>query len=543
MNQPTSEAGLESSRARGRASHLPATVAPLIAAIVVTSALLSISELVPAPPVLCGPTLPSAMWGPSPIRHIVFLIKENHAFENYFGTYPGVDGNPPNGTIPVAYGSSSTVSPFALRSSSTPDLPHDRPSAIRAVDGGRMDNFVAQAAADGYSDPSAAVGYYTAREIPQYFAYAQNYTLSDAFFAGVLGPTVPNRLFDLAGTSDNVTADGGPPPGLLNVPTILDELSEHALPWDYDFAGSETNLTPLYFTGLAHDDCALAHIVPIQYLPAQLNGPDPPAVLYLDPSHDPTYSEHPPQNVTLGAEWTAAILNAIFSSPVAASTVVFDFYDEYGGFWDPVAPPAVDAFGDGVRIPLIVVSPWTPAHKVVHESLDPASLLRFVDTNFGLPFLNERVASAPPLEGVFNFSSPPRSPVLVPTPLQFSQVAHGSPTGPIIIDRVGGFPAATPRSDLSHREAAPMAAALAGRVKCPPQGERGLRRGLLRIRRSAGPLSSNPSTQRRVHGRASPIDASRGGPRAPHRPARAAERPRRRVVPPAARGAPAGRAR
>ncbi len=409
------------------------SLAFVVVAVVVASSLLALGTETPPSTLDCQNLLRPPPPATTPLHHLFFLIKENHAFENYFATFPGVIGNPAVGRFPISYTSSQTIPPFPLNVSFTQDLPHDHLSDTAAVDGGSMDHFVAQAAADGYPDPSAAVGFYTARQIPQYFAYAQNYTLGDQFFTGVLGPTVPNRLFDLAGTSDGWVSDQRPPPGAIDVPTILDQLTQAGIRWAYDYSGVETNLTPLNFPSLAGQACARAQIQPMANLSGQLTSSDAPAVTFLDPSHDPLYSEHPPQNVTMGAQWTAAVVNAILASPVGSSSAVFILYDENGGYWDPVPPPTVGALGDGLRVPLLVISPWTPAHEVNHERLDPASLLRFVDEDFGLPYLSLRVANASPLVGFFNFTQPPRPPLLVPTPLTLTEVAGGLPTtGPAI---------------------------------------------------------------------------------------------------------------
>ena len=367
----------------------------------------------------------------TPVKHIFLLIKENHAFENYFGTLRGATGNPPSGVFPATFGAPPTVSPFALNRSTTSDLPHDHGSLVLAVDGGRMDGFVAQAAADGFPEPTDAVGYYTAREIPQYFDLAANYSVGDEFFSGILGPTLPNRLFDLAATSENWTTDANPPAGLLTAPTILDQLSERGLPWAYDYSGTEANLTPLFFPRLADDACAHSRIQPMGNLTSQLASATPPALTFLDPSHDRLYSEHPPANVTAGADWTAAVVNQIESSRVGTTSAIFIYYDECGGFWDPVPPPAVDALGDGLRVPLTVISPWTPAGRIVHTPLDPASLLRFVDSNFGLSFLSSRVSEASPVGEFFDFSQPPRSWDPLPTTLNFTSVTGPSAPMPV----------------------------------------------------------------------------------------------------------------
>jgi phospholipase C len=344
----------------------------------------------------------------TPVKHVFLIIKENHAFENYFGTYPGVVGAPPSGDFLVQYGTNRTIAPFPLPGTSTPDLPHDRIDLVAAVDGGRMDHFVAQGTSSGSAEPLNSVGYYTSHQLSFYFGLAANYTLRDMFFSGVLGPTLPNRLFDLAATSGNWTSDDVPPPSAMVFPTILDQLSQAGVPWAYDFGGSERNLTPLFLPSISDDPCKVANIQPMLNLPDQLSSPDPPAVTVLDPSHDPVYSEHPAQNVTLGSEWTASILHRIFSSPIGSSSAAFVLFDEGGGFWDPVAPPIFDALGDGVRVPLIAVSPWTPQGKISNLSSDPASLLRFVDENWGLAPLNSRVATAAGVDDLFDFSAAPR---------------------------------------------------------------------------------------------------------------------------------------
>jgi phospholipase C len=370
----------------------------------------------------------------SPIRHLFVIIKENHAFENYFGAYPGVIGAPPNGSFPTEFGSNATVQPYLLSGSSTPDLPHDHASEVIDEDNGKNDLFVAQAAASGAADPSAAVGYYGPSQVPQYYAYAHAYALGDEFFSGYLGPTAPNRDFDLAATTDGETSDAEPPVGSLQAPTVLNQLTSAGISWAYDYTGSRSNITPLEFHDVSANVCEGQAVLPFSSFPGQVATPIAPAVVFLDPSHDPTgsggldgFSEHPPDNVTLGADWTTAVVNAIFSSPVGPSSAVLLFYDEAGGFWDPVAPPVVGGSPDGFRIPFLVLSDYTPAGLVVHQGLDPAAVLAFIDWNWRLPPLNSRVATSPGLGAFFAFDEPPRAPLLLATPLNLTTL--GSENG------------------------------------------------------------------------------------------------------------------
>jgi phospholipase C len=361
----------------------------------------------------------------SPIQHVFFLIKENHALENYFGALPGVRGYPPNGSFPVAIGSTQTVSPFPLVGSSTPDLPHDQGSELVDLNGGRNNLFVAEAAAQGAAAPQDAVGYYTATQIPDYYTYAHDYLLDDEFFTGVLGPTIPNRFYDVGLTGLTWSLDLPPPPSAVSGPNILTQFQQADLPWDYFYSGGGEFATPFNLPQIAGNSCALANLLPMDDLGSVLHGPSPPALSFIDPSADPLYSEHPPANVTLGEEWTVAVLNEIFDSPIGNSSAVFLFWDEAGGFWDPATPPVVPPQGDGFRVPLLVFSPWTPAGVIDHQEMDPATLLQFVDDNWGLAPVSPRVGAAPALTSVFDFGATARPPILLPTPV----VLAPSPAG------------------------------------------------------------------------------------------------------------------
>ena len=381
----------------------------------------------PAPTQLSCPVT-SAPSAESPIQHLFVIVKENHAFENYFGDRPGVIGFPPNGSLLSAFGSNATIHPFALNAVSTPDLPHDHGSALIDLDHGKNDQFVAQARALGFADPSAAAGYYTAAEIPQYYAYASNYSLDDMFFTGILGPTEPNRLFDLAATSDGVSNDTYVPNGQLNSTTILNELSDHGVRWAYDYTGDPQNLVPFEFESVWNDSCVNRQVDPMSDFASQLASPLAPQVTIIDPSHDEGgFSEHPADNVTLGTDWTTTVVNAIFSSPLEPTSAVVIFFDEAGGFWDPIVPPSMGPLGDGFRVPFLVLSPYTPKGLLLHETLDPASVLHFIDENWGLPALNDRVASAPSLGGFFDFNSTPRPPLLLPTTVSLAAASLSIP--------------------------------------------------------------------------------------------------------------------
>jgi phospholipase C len=371
----------------------------------------------------------------SPIQHLFFLIKENHALENYFGALPGVRGYPPNGSFPIGIDSNQTISPSPLAGSSTPDLPHDQASELVDLNGGLNNLFVAEAAARGAAAPEDAVGYYTATQIPDYYTYAHDYLLDDEFFTGVLGPTIPNRFYDVGLTGLTWSLDLPPPPSAVSGPNILSQFQQADLPWDYLYSGGGEFATPFNLPQIAGNACALANILPMDDLGSVLHGPNPPALSFIDPSADPLYSEHPPANVTLGEEWTVAVLNEIFGSPIGTSSAVFLFWDEAGGFWDPATPPVVPPQGDGFRVPLLVFSPWTPTGVIDHQVMDPATLLQFADDNWGLPPVSPRVGIAPSLSSVFDFGAAARPPILLSTPVDLgpsptARTFHSSATPP-----------------------------------------------------------------------------------------------------------------
>src|SRR3989475_11949395 len=156
----------------------------LVIGLIVVALVVTTSFAVPAP---SG----GLVSGSTPIQHVFVIMKENHAFDNYFGTFPGADGIPKSASLPVD--GAGTVYPHWLSASWTFDLPHTRADMLAAFDGGKNDMFaaVAERAFPGLGNIS--VGYYDERQLPFYWSIAQNFTLADRYFASMLGPTDPNR--------------------------------------------------------------------------------------------------------------------------------------------------------------------------------------------------------------------------------------------------------------------------------------------------------------------------------------------------------------
>ena len=355
----------------------------------------------PAPPPP-SPPLP-IVDAATPIQHFVIIMKENHAFDNYFGTFPGVDGLPPNVTLPNGQG--GTVSPAWISSTWTWDLPHDRNSALEDYDGGRNDMFAAVAASWSPSLASVSVGYYDGRQLGYYWSLAANYTIGDRYFSSVLGPTIPNRFFSVAGQAANISSDTVPSGG-VDVPTVFGQMASHGVTWRYYYA-PQVLYTPIpqYFTQVSGSPANMADLVSVDRLLPDIAAGTLPNVTYVDPEGSLIVSEHPPQNVTVGEAWTQQVIQAIMSGPQWSSTAIVLTWDENGGFYDHVPPPQVDQWGYGFRVPLIVISPYARRGFVDHTVMDHTSLLRFIADNWGLSYLTPREAQSGNLTSAFDFGN------------------------------------------------------------------------------------------------------------------------------------------
>jgi len=353
----------------------------------------------------------------SDVRHIVIILKENHTFDNYFGLFPGADGT----TIGVHEG---TPVPLARAPVVPPsDLSHTRAAVLHAWDNGLLDAFMYPKAYAKYSES----------EIPAYWAFARSYVLADNFFTSVMGPSFPNHLFTIFGTSfgavnnprDNdgssspnykwgcdsapdvlvLMADGSHSRPCRDVPTLIDEMDAAGVSWKY--YGVTTPKDGYYWTEVA----AIHHIrygadwsnvVPWQKFVNDAKSGVLPAVSWV--TTDGFYSEHPPNDVRVGEALTEAMIDAVQNGPDAASTVIFVSWDDYGGWYDHVPPPQVDATGYGPRVPLIIVSTFAKRGYVFHGESDFASLPKFIEQVFGLGAMGPRDANAGDLLGAFNFS-------------------------------------------------------------------------------------------------------------------------------------------
>ncbi|MDP9301497.1 MAG: hypothetical protein M3P43_11490, partial [Actinomycetota bacterium] len=137
-----------------------------------------------------------------------------------------------------------------------------------------------------------------------------------------------------------------------------------------------------------------------------------PPVTWITPRFE--LSDHPEYNFCHGENWSTQVINAIMQSPMWKSTAIFLTWDDYGGFYDHVPPTQVDDFGFGIRVPMIVLSPYARQGVVSHELGEFSSVLRFIEDNWGLTQLTRRDRQATPLSSAFDFQQAPRPPDPLP---------------------------------------------------------------------------------------------------------------------------------
>jgi phospholipase C len=362
---------------------------------------LAVAAIVLVDIVLPRPSLRTEVAGTTPIRHVFVIMKENHAFDNYFGTFPGADGVPPDVGVPD--GNGGTIEPHWIASTSTYDLPHGREAMLEAWNNGSNDRFAVVASRWGPGRGPASMGHYDARQLPFYWALAHNFTLADRYFQSMFGPTIPNRLFSFAATNAGLDSNMilfSSFDGL----TVFDQLEAKGISWRYYHEPSSFHAPlPAYFKTLSSNQAMLDRLIPLDRLFSDIRTGDVAQVTYVDPADSSTISEHPAQNVSLGETWTKNLLGLITASAVWSTTAVFLTWDESGGYYDHVSPPQVDRFGYGFRVPMIVVSPYAKRGFIDHDLMDHTSMIKFLASNWGLPGLTFREAQATDMHSAFAF--------------------------------------------------------------------------------------------------------------------------------------------
>jgi phospholipase C len=389
------------------------------------------------------------------IKHVVIIFQENRTPDNLFHGLPNADiAN----TGVNSKGQTVTLGQVNLANNY--QLAHTHYAFTVMYDHGKMDgadrvgvSCAPQAVACPPANPQFQ--YVNPQQVEPYFQMAEQYVFADRMFQTHQGNSFPAHQFILAGTSaptatsplfaadnplgaPNATDDTGctapagefvsmiDPSGHLSSQmypcfehaTITDELDARSINWKYytPSAGS-------MWTG----PNAIQHICEPQTVNGELvcTGPDWTSNVIIPQTQVLTdiakgrlghvswvipngqESDHPVSNNGSGPSWVASVVNAIGNSPYWATTAILITWDDWGGWYDHVAPTVINSFEYGFRVPLIVVSPYAKAGYVSHVTHDFGSILRFVEDNYGLPTLGFADSHADDLSDCFNFQQTP----------------------------------------------------------------------------------------------------------------------------------------
>jgi phospholipase C len=140
-------------------------------------------------------------------------------------------------------------------------------------------------------------------------------------------------------------------------------------------------------------------------------------------------SDHPGAPAQ-GPDWVASVVNAIGASPYWDSTAIFVAWDDWGGWYDHVAPPQVDAMGLGFRVPVIVVSPYAKRGYVSHVTHESSGFLRYIEEVFGLPSLGTRDSIADDFNDCFDYTQTPKAYAAIATHHSVDFFLKQKPSGP-----------------------------------------------------------------------------------------------------------------
>jgi phospholipase C len=356
-----------------------------------------------------------------PIDHFVIVMQENRSFDHYFSslTVPGqtVDGAPATLTNPNPQ-DGGLVSRFHQTSLCFDNPAEEWDDIHYDYDDGALDGFTKRNALDDANDPTGAraLGYFDEHELPYYYALARAFAISDRHFSSVMTNTFTNRLFFMAGTAFGQISNEYP---MHSNPNLFTRLNDAQVSWT---VYSQDFPTP----ALLGDTFAsnLSRFTGFEQFFADLNAGTLASVVIVEGSDGQggaSPNEDPPADPQPGQAMVARIVAALMRSPQWSSSALLLTYDEPGGLYDHVPPPRACAPDDtdpripdggfiagytqyGLRVPLLIVSPFAKRGYVSHHVTDHTSLLRLIEARFNLPALTRRDANAVPPFDMFDFT-------------------------------------------------------------------------------------------------------------------------------------------
>jgi phospholipase C len=354
-----------------------------------------------------------------PVDTFVVLMMENRSFDHYLGWLPNADGRQAGLSYVDKSGKTWATRPLApdWQGCGHPDPDHSWDGGRGQLDGGSCDGFLKT------GNDVFAISYYEEKDLGFIPAAAKAFTTFDQFHCSLMGPTLPNREYMHAATSYGLRDNQLPPqtPYQTGFPdtTIFAALSAKGVSNRYFF--SDVPVAAMWGAP------GLARSGPVSEYYERCATGTLPHVSFVDPNfagsvgEDPGLSgdEHPHGDVRAGQAFMADVVHAFMQSPQWRRGALFIVYDEWGGFFDHVAPPRVpddrnsanlaDDYGlMGFRIPAVAVSPYVRRGHVAHTTYGFESILKMIEYRFGLKPLNRRDAAARNIARDFAWRSRPR---------------------------------------------------------------------------------------------------------------------------------------
>jgi phospholipase C len=383
-----------------------------------------------------------------PFDHVVVVMMENHSFDNLLGALAhsgqpkahglhfDAQGNPRNHN-PSPDGNVRAY-PFTT-TAQAPSVSQSWNATHEQINGGKMDGFISSV------DSIQPMGYWTEDVLPFAYSLARTFTLANKWFCSAPCQTYPNRRFLMAGTAYGDIAtnseslqDAPPPNG-----TIFDRLQTNAITWRNYFTDlPQTAIIPSiiekYPTNLAtiaqfYLDCKTGLLPSVSFVDPEFGvvsdiGEPLAKLPVLEPIGKTLETtggdQENPQDMSYGESWAYSVLDAVLGSPAWPRTLLIYTYDEHGGYYDHVKPPAAIAPDSiaprlgpeelpggydlyGPRVPAVVVSPYSKPNSVTNKVHDHTSVLATIEAKWNLPALTYRDANAKTVEDFLDLKHAP----------------------------------------------------------------------------------------------------------------------------------------
>lgn len=341
----------------------------------------------------------------SQIEHVVVVMMENRSFDHLLGWAPGADGRQAGLSYPAPDGTSHATYPLApdYQGCAHPDPDHSYGGGRVEYDDGACDGWLRAGTNDDFS-----IGYYTANDLPFFSHAVPRWETLDRYFAAIMAETYPNRIYQHAAQTDRLsdTLD------ISTLPTIWDRLAERGVSGRYYYS----DVPFLALWGAKY--LPISH--PVAEFVSDAVAGQLPAVSFVDPrflgeSEGVSGDDHPHGDIRNGEAFLNLIYTAVVRSPQWRSTVLVVNFDEWGGFFEHVPPPtapippADQLAGNqdgrlGFRTPALVIAPWASPGTVSHVQFDHTSVLKMIETRWGLSPLTVRDATANDLSTALDFT-------------------------------------------------------------------------------------------------------------------------------------------